>query len=144
VATLNSGVCASVTPAAVREIIDTDLSDSRINSFINMAYFATVILTGKLDECGGGDALCEIQLLLAAHFLTVYQRQAKSESIGGEYSVTYLGADGEGFKASIYGQQAIALDCSGELSKQGLKRASMRIIGYEDLEEQEPEESWFD
>jgi len=143
-ATLHSGVCSSVTPTAVKEIIDTDLTDARINSFINMAYFATIRLIDELDECGGGDALCEIQLLLAAHFITVYQRQPKSESIGGEYSVTYLGADGEGFKASIYGQQAIDLDCSGELSKVGLKRADMRIIGYEDLEEQEPAESWYD
>jgi len=134
-ATLNSGVCASVTPDAVKEIIDSDLADARINAFINLAYFATVPLTNLLDDCGGADALCEIQLWLAAHFLTVYERQTKSESVGGEWSVTYLGQDGLGLEASLYGQQALALDCSGELAKYGLKRATFQTVDYETIED---------
>lgn len=134
-ATLNSGVCASVTPAAVKEIIDSGLTDARINAFINMAYYATIPLADKLDDCGGADALCEIQLWLAAHFLTVYERQTKSESVGGEWSVTYLGKDGLGLEASLYGQQALALDCSGTLAKAGLKRAVMQVVDYETIED---------
>ena len=95
-ATLNSGVCASVTPDAVQEIIDTDLTDARINAFINLAYFTTIPLAGLLDDCGAGDALCAIQLLLAAHFLTIYDRQLKSQSVAGEWSATFLGKDGLG------------------------------------------------
>jgi len=134
-ATLNANVCASVDADAVKEIIDTDLSDSRINAFINFAYFATVPLAGLLDDCGGADALCEIQLLLAAHFLTIYERQTKSESVGGEWSVTYLGQDGMGLKASLYGQQALALDCSGVLAKAGLMRAVFQVVDYETIED---------
>lgn len=132
-ATLNANVCASVTPDAVKEIIDTDLSDSRINAFINFAYYATIPLANKLDDCGGAGALCEIQLLLAAHFLTIYQRQTKSENVAGEWSVTYLGKDGLGLESSLYGQQAIAMDCSGELAKYGLKRATFQVVDYETL-----------
>lgn len=134
-ATLNSGVCASVDADAVKEIIDSDLTDARINAFINMAYFATIRLADKLDDCGGADALCEIQLLLAAHFLTIYERQTKSESVGGEWTVSYLGKDGLGLEASLYGQQALALDCSGELAKYGLKRANFQVIDYDTLED---------
>lgn len=134
-ATLNANVCASVTPAAVKEIIDSDLTDARINAFINLAYYATIPLANKLDNCGGADALCEIQLWLAAHFLTIYERQTKSESVGGEWSVTYLGKDGLGLEASLYGQQALALDCSGELAKYGLKRATMQVVDYETIED---------
>lgn len=134
-ATLNSSVCASVTPDAVKEIIDSDLTDARINAFINLAYFATVPLADKLDDCGGADALCEIQLWLAAHFLTIYERQTKSESVGGEWSVTYFGQDGLGLEASLYGQQALAMDCSGTLAKAGLKRAVMQVVDYETIED---------
>ena len=134
-ATLNSDVCTSVTPDAVREIIDTDLTDARLNAFINFAYFATVPLAGLLDDCGGADALCEIQLLLAAHFLTIYERQTKSESIGGEWSVSYLGKDGLGFEASLYGQQALMLDCSGTLARAGLMRAVFQVVDYETIED---------
>jgi len=134
-ATLNANVCASVTPDAVKEIIDSDLTDARINAFINLAYYGTIPLAGKLGDCGGADALCEIQLWLAAHFLTVYERQTKSESVGGEWSVTYLGKDGLGLEASLYGQQALALDCSGTLAKAGLKRAVMQVVDYETIED---------
>jgi len=134
-ATLNANVCTGVTPYAVKEIIDSNLSNARINAFINLAYYATIPLANKLDDCGGANALCEIQLWLAAHFLTVYERQTKSESVGGEWSVTYLGQDGKGFEASLYGQQALALDCSGMLAKAGLKRAVMQVVDYETIED---------
>ena len=140
-ATLNSGAiasCPTLNADAVKEIIDTDLTDARINNFINMAYHITRLLTGELDDCGGGDAQCDIMKLVAAHFMTAYERQTKSESVGGEWSVTYLGKDGIGLEASLYGQQALAMDCSGFLKRAGMKRAFMQVVSYEDLEEQEP------
>ena len=137
-AELNEGVtaaCSGFDADSVKEIIDTDLSDARINNFINMAYFVTIPLSGELGDCGGGDALCEIMRLLSAHFLTIYERQIKSTSIGGEYSITYLGIVDEGLRASLYGQQAIAMDCSGWLAKRGLKRATFQTVDYETLDD---------
>jgi len=116
----------------VKEIIDTDLSDAVINNFINMAYVRTIALDGELGNCGGDAALLEIQKLLAAHFLTMYERQPKSEKIA-EASVTWMGQDGEGLKASLYGQQALALDCSGILARAGLKRATFQVWSYKDI-----------
>lgn len=116
----------------VKEIIDTDLSDARINNFINMAYVRTIPLDGELGNCGGDDTLAEIQKLLAAHFLTMYERQTKSEKVG-EASVTFMGQDGKGLEASLYGQQALALDCSGILARAGLKRATFQVWSYDDI-----------
>lgn len=116
----------------VKEIIDTSLSDNAINNFINMAYVRTIQLAGELGNCGGTDALAEIQKLLAAHFMTVYERQPKSEKIA-EASVTWMGKEGEGLKSSLYGQQALALDCSGILARAGLKRATFQVWSHSDL-----------
>lgn len=129
---------ATVNPSAVvdaddvKEIIDTDLSDAAINNFINMAYVRTIQLDGELGNCGGDAALLEIQKLLAVHFLTMYERQPKSEKVG-EVSVTFMGQDGEGLKASLYGQQALALDCSGILARAGLKKATFQVWSYDDI-----------
>lgn len=118
----------------VREIINTDLTDPRLNNFINMAHYRTRPLVGELGACGGADAICEIVKLLAAHFVTMNERQTKNESVGGEWSVTFMGVDGLMLDASLYGQQAVAMDCSGILAKAGMKQARMRVISYDDLE----------
>ncbi len=73
--------------------------------------------------------------VLAAHFLTMWERQAKSESVAGEWSITYLGRDGLGLDASLYGQQARVLDCSGTLAKLGLKGVLMQVANYKQLED---------
>lgn len=119
----------------VKEIIDTDLTDARINNFINMAYVATIPLSGKLGNCGGSYALQQIQLLLAAHFLTLYERTLKSENVAGEWSATYAIQEGMMLDASLYGQQAKALDCSGLLAKSGSKRAGFDVTSYYQLED---------
>jgi hypothetical protein len=137
-ATLDSNLttlCPSLDADAVKEIIDTDLTDARINAFLNMAYYLSRPISNNLGECGGGSAECEIIKLLAAHFITILERQVKSESIAGEWSVTYLGKEGMGLEASLYGQQAVAMDCSGELAKASLKNASFSVTSYRDIDE---------
>ena len=136
-ATLNANVCANVNATTVQEIIDTDLTDAQIAAFVNMSYYMTLPLVGHLGSCGGGDALCNIQLILSAHFITMFERQTVSENVAGEWAVTYLGVAGQGLSSSLYGQQAIALDCSGKLAKAGLKRASFGVTSYRDLEASE-------
>ncbi len=137
-ASLVSGVttaCPNLDADSVKEIIDSDKTDAQINNFINMAYYATIPIADKLDDCGGSDALCQIMQVLAAHFLTMWERQAKSESVAGEWSITYLGRDGLGLDASLYGQQARVLDCSGTLAKLGLKGVLMQVANYKQLED---------
>lgn len=137
-ATLNSNLtalCADLDADAVGEIIDTDLTDAQINAFLNMAYYLSRPVSNQLDGCGGSDAECEIIKLLAAHLITIRERQVKRESIGGEWTVEYFGQVGLGLEASLYGQQALAMDCSGELAKAGMKRASITVRSYRDLED---------
>ncbi len=146
-ATLNTdlvALCPELNADAVREIIDTSLTDARINAFLNMAWFISRPVSGLLGDCGGSAAECEIIKLLAAHLITIIERQVKSESIAGEWSVTYLGTEGLGLDASLYGQQAVVMDCSGALAEAGLKGASLKVFGYEDLQENLPDASWFD
>lgn len=135
-ATLNTdlvALCADLDSNTLKEIIDTSLSDARLNNFLNMAWYTSIPLSGKLNNCGGDGALCEIILLLAAHFLTTYERQVKSEGIAGEWSVSFLGRDGLGLDASLYGQQAKVLDCSGTLASAGLKSVLIHVVDYEQL-----------
>lgn len=122
-----------VRPCDVKEIVDTDLTDPRIANFCNMAYLATLPLVGNLGECGGTDALKQIQLLLAAHFLKLAEPVVSNESIAGEYSVSYAIKTGANYDATPYGQQARVLDCSGLLARAGRKRASFRVTSYYQL-----------
>ena len=136
-ADLLSGVtttCPSLDADSIREIIDTDLTDAQINHAINIGYNITRLISGGLSKCGGGSMECTIMELLAAHFITLREGSAKSESVGGEWSITYRGGDGLGLDASLYGQNAKAIDCSGKLAKLGLKRAQLKSIGYYDFE----------
>ena len=126
---------ASAEPKDVREVIDTDLDDAAINRFINQAYFMSIPCSGNLGNCGGNAALQEIQAQLAAHLIAMSrERQAESESIGGEASVKYGGKTGEGLKATTYGQNALTLDCSGSLARLTQKRAVFKVWSHEDID----------
>lgn len=125
--------CPTLDADAVREIITTDLTDPEINVAINFGYLLTRGVSGNLGQCGGGDTECMLILLLAAHFITLNEGSAKSESVAGEWSISYRGADGKRLEASLYGQNALALDCSGKLAKAGLKKAQLKEIGAYDF-----------
>lgn len=136
-AALEAGVvaaCPTLDASSVKEIIDTAKTDAEINNFINMAYFVSLPLSGALGACGGASALCQVRQVLAAHFLTMWERQVKSQSVAGEWSVTFLGRDGLGLDASLYGQQAKILDCSGLLAKTGMKQVLLQTASYKLLE----------
>ena len=128
-----TALCPNLDADAVREIIETELTDAQINFFINLAYYVTIPLTGNLGSCGGNDMHCSIITVLAAHYITMRERQVKSESVAGEWSVTFLGKDDLGLDSSLYGQNAKQLDCSGYLSRLGLKAATMAAITYYDM-----------
>ena len=120
-------LCPALDADAVKEIIDSALTDVQINAWINIAYYTTLPLSGNLNECGGDAMLCEIIKVLTAHFMTISEGQAKSESVAGEWSITYRGQDGLGLDASTYGQQVKAMDCSGLLAELGMKIATLDV-----------------
>jgi len=133
-----AALCSTVDADYISDIlapVGTELTDAQINIRINQAYFYTKELVGKLGDCGGGDAYCEIAALVAAHMVTISERQTKRESVASEWTVEYMGKDDKGLEASLYGQQAIAMDCSGILAekKARLKRATFGVISRDDI-----------
>ena len=138
VASLTGGLTGSfpnLDADAVSEIVDTDLTDAQINAFLNMAYYRTRPLSGQLSDCGGSGAEEGIIKLLAAHFVKVNEGDVKSEWVGREWKVEYRGEGGMGLNATIYGQQAIAMDCSGKLASAGLKKAGIYVVDTDRAEE---------
>jgi len=139
VASLDSGLTGSfpnLDADAVKEIVDTDLTDAQVNAFLNMAYYRTRPLNGKLSDCGGSSAEEAITKMLAAHFVKVNEGSVADEWVGREWRVKYRGMDdGEGLRATIYGQQAIAMDCSGKLASSGLKKAGIYVVDTDRAEE---------
>jgi len=120
----------------VTEIVDTDLTTAQINAFLNMAYYRARTISGDLSDCGGAGAEEAIIKLLAAHFVKVHEGDVKSEWVGREWQVDYRGLeDGEGLRATLYGQQAIAMDCSGKLASAGLKKAGLYVVDTDRAEE---------
>lgn len=137
-ATLDSDLTArfpNLDADAVKEIIDTDLADSRIHAFMNMAYYMTRPLAGKLSQCGGKSAEEAIVKLLSAHYITTADKVITQQSIG-DYSVKFGDVLDMGLNASRYGQDAQTMDCSGTLRKSHLRKASIRSVGYPDMTEQ--------
>ena len=123
-------------PSAVSEIIDTDLGTAVICAFMNMAYQATIVLDGKLSNCGGTATIDEIQKLLSAHYITLMEPETMEESVGGEARVRFRGDSGMGLQSSRYGQMALDMDCSGLLqaAADGQKPVGLRTFGYGDFE----------
>ena len=110
----------------VKELLgdETELTDGTIHNFINAAHVVMSGITGLST-----DKLTQIQLWLAAHFLVLVDPRAKSESFGGDFSITYLtGNLGENLSSTFYGQTALVLDTTGTLQKATLKRADLVVM----------------
>lgn len=109
----------------VKDIIDTELDDSRIERHMTTAnVLVDSNLAGRLSE----EELTEIETWLAAHYIALTsERVAKKEGAGGA-SIEYAGEFGAGLSATQYGQVAIALDASGTLASLGGKQVSMKSL----------------
>jgi hypothetical protein len=115
---------ARVNPGDVRDIIDTELTDSQVNAHINTGHLVAGRITGLAEA-----TMKMIELWLSAHFVAISDPELKSESVGGEWSVSYnVKTPGEGLEATRFGQQAIELDTSGTLVESGTKEAVFQVM----------------
>lgn len=138
-----ASIIAAVTAAfptlnayAVKDGFDTDATDDEINAAINIAYYRTRSLSGKLGDCGGASMEEQIIILVARHLVAVNEGDVAEQWVGREWRVKYRGADkGEGLRATLWGQQAIAMDCSGTLAKAGKKKAGVYVVDHDRAEE---------
>lgn len=117
------------TEAELKAIVDVASGDS-VQTFLDSA---NLIVTEDLASSGFSAArLKQIELYLAAHFLTVSVERGglKAYKIG-DTTETYQTQAGEGFATTRYGQQALALDTSGILLGMSTNkpRALFRIVG---------------
>lgn len=136
-----AALCPAVTATYIRSIlapVGTKLTDAQIETRINIAWAQVNAISSELGDCGGAATFCEIAALVAAHIVTISERQTKRESVAGEWTVEYMGkSDGAGLRSSLYGQQAIALDCSGILAEiaDGVKRTGFKVYSQYDIDD---------
>lgn len=103
-----------VSEKQVKEIIDTELTESEIKPFV---ITANKLVTATLaNEDYSDDILQEIELYLAAHFVAIRDPRVKSETVG-QVSVSYHGQSGMGLEHTPQGQQVLLLDYNGVLRK---------------------------
>lgn len=111
----------------VKEILDTTLDDSVVETFITAA---NLTVTRLLSDQGLEDAeLKEIERWLSAHFLACTRElQPKTEQAGGA-QVAYQGTTAMGLDATFYGQQVKILDTTGLLaSTVGRRNVSIFMV----------------
>lgn len=107
---------ARTSVSAVKDIMETSLTDAQITAFITTA---NVMVDSYLDSKGlSATLLTEIETYLAAHLITLRDRRSASEAADG-VSFNYEGDIGQGLDSSTYGQTAQALDTTGTLGSLG-------------------------
>ena len=97
-------------------IVDTDLTESQIQAFIETANLMVTNVLGS--SVLSDDTLRLIETYLAAHYITLRDPRTQSEAADG-IKMTYEGKTGEGLDSSHYGQTAQELDTTGQLKAIG-------------------------
>lgn len=128
-----------VTAQEVKEIIETNLSDSRINTFITAA---NAIITAKISQSPvlSDTLIKEIERWLSAHLITIYKQAGGSEASGGIVRFERVGETAVGYDMSSkkmntlnlenteYGRQVVMLDITGTLANLGKRKARMDTL----------------
>jgi len=110
----------------VKVIIDTNISDSDVTSFIDDA---NVIVDNRLSgEDVDDDILTMIEKYLTAHLISVSrERQATDEKVG-DVSVKYSGSFSKFLEMTSYGQEVLILDPTGKMASASKRKAYIRSI----------------
>lgn len=108
--------------ADVKAIIDTDLSDSDIQAYIDDADAIVADVYPNKDKL-------ILKKWFAAHLMAATrERQAESMDAAGQ-SATFAGKTGMGLNSTLYGQQARALDAEGAFVRRlGKKQATIKAV----------------
>lgn len=120
-----------VTATEVKEIISTNLTNVQVDPFIAIANQLVTNLLGEKASLSDANRK-EIERWLSAHYITVYEKREAGRGIIGFGGIG--GSSGKspvvgfGLGSTSYGQTAIELDITGELSNVGKSKASVSII----------------
>jgi hypothetical protein len=99
--------------SAVKETVDTSLSDTAIDDWIAVAGDLVDDIEDRSSLSDG--RLARIERLVAQHFLSA-QDQRHSSVSGPSRSAEYQGETGKHFEGTKHGQRALALDPTGVLA----------------------------
>lgn len=120
---------ARVTASEVKELVDTELSDSVVDSWIDVANE----LTTDIQNAGNvsSSRLDNIEKLLAGHFLRTQDKDVASESVK-DARFDFTGSFGKYLEQTRYGQQAKVLDPTGTLAQsEGQGKATLDAYGVD-------------
>jgi len=107
---------ARTTATEVKKIIETDMSDPEIQSYIDSA--TAFIDAAPIATTLGSTLLEQIEKWLTAHLMAASREQMVKQGKGGPSSATFYGyGEGKGLEHTPYGQQAISLDPTGALKR---------------------------
>lgn len=116
---------ARVVDAEVKEIIETDLSDTA--PFITAANLVVTDRLGSSDDLSDAQ-LKEIERWFAAHLVAVRDPVSISSKTGDSLETFARGKLGEELKSTPYGQMVIVLDTTGKMASLGKKAAVFKAI----------------
>lgn len=116
---------ARVTATEVKEIIPTDYSDGLVAAFINSAH--QMVDDNLLGINMSAGTLTQIELWLSAHLIAVSDQREVRVQEGDSVTQYHQFQAGLGLDATMYGQQAKALDTSNRLAMLGMKRAALEV-----------------
>ena len=107
-------MASRTTASEVKEVIDTSLSDSTVESFITTAniHVTNIIGGNSLSD----DLLTEIEKWLAAHFIAMSREKEVTREEVDNAQVEYAGKFGMNLQATRYGQVVATLDPTGKMS----------------------------
>lgn len=120
-----------ISPLKVKELFGaTVLTEEQIAN--NMLRTANNLVTVHLKGLGLNDqTLADIELYLAAHFVALSEeRGALTWSEIGDSRERYADIFDQGFHATRFGQQAVAMDTTGTLAafSRPQQKASFRVV----------------
>ena len=119
---------ARTTATAVKQILETDLTDTELEAFISGATEVVTEVIGS-DTSLSGDLKTEIERWLTAHMIASTREQQLSEAEAGPASAKFQGKTGLGLDSTMYGQTVKMLDATGKFAALGGKMASMTAVG---------------
>lgn len=113
-----------VTADEVKDLIDTTLTDGRIETYITSAavYVETAVGT-KFDD----EYLKELQRWMTAHLISTTNERQLQKATAGPAGATYFGVAGKGLESSTYGQTVLNLDTTGTFAEINNQYKTTRI-----------------
>ena len=126
------------TATEVKAIIETELADSVVDTFIGMANRTVTDYLGTNADLTSVQKK-DIETWLAAHFIASTREQQAQAEQAGDARITYQGKTEMGLDATFYGQTVKMLDTTGTLAAQiGKKGVTVTAITSKERSEWTP------